>query len=62
MIIDLIGCKKYFQTTSTKINEIEEINLPFKQNISTSLGKLFNGNVKEPFLTRILKPKSMDLV
>lgn len=57
MIIDLIGCKKYFQTTSTKINEIEEINLPFKQNISTSLGKLFNGNVKEPFLTRILKPK-----
>ncbi|KAF6066587.1 hypothetical protein FOB64_004067 [Candida albicans] len=58
MIIDLIGCKKYFQTTSTKINEIEEINLPFKQNISTSLGKLFNGNVKEPFLTRILKPKN----
>ena len=57
MIIDLIGCKKYFQTTSTKINEIEEINLPFKQNICTSLGKLFNGNVKEPFLTRILKPK-----
>lgn len=58
MIIDLIGCKKFFQTTSTKIDTIDSIHMPFKDNITCSVGKLFNGNVKEPFLKRILKPKS----
>ena len=49
MIIDLIGCKKFFQTTSTKIDTIDSIHMPFKDNITCSVGKLFNGNVKEPF-------------
>ena len=58
MIIDLIGCKKYFQTTSTKIETFDTINMPFKDHITCSVGELFNGKVKEPFLKRILKPKS----
>ncbi|KAI5950217.1 hypothetical protein KGF57_004384 [Candida theae] len=59
LFVDLIGCKKYFQSTSTKLHEIETLNLPFKQHISTSIESLFNANVKEPFLTRILKPKKL---
>ncbi|KAG5418400.1 hypothetical protein I9W82_003928 [Candida metapsilosis] len=57
LFIDLIGCKKYFQSTSTKLHEIETLNLPFKQHISTSIENLFDAKTKEPFLTRILKPK-----
>ncbi|MDC6271136.1 hypothetical protein PP707_02440, partial [Acetobacter pasteurianus] len=57
LFIDLIGCKKYFQSTSTKLHEIESLNLPFKQNILVSIEKLFQGSTKLPFLTRILKPK-----
>lgn len=59
LFIDLIGCKKYFQSTSTKLHEIETLNLPFKQHISTSIENLFDANTKEPFLTRILKPKKL---
>ncbi|RCK57410.1 Protein AST1 [Candida viswanathii] len=58
MIIDLVGCRKYFETSSTKINTFDSINMPFKDHIACPVGKLFNGNVKEPFLKRILKPKS----
>ncbi|KAI5957151.1 hypothetical protein KGF54_000079 [Candida jiufengensis] len=57
LFIDLIGCKKYFQSSSTKFHEIETLNLPFKQNISVSIEKLFNSSKKEPFLNKILKPK-----
>ncbi|KAI5965531.1 hypothetical protein CANMA_003393 [Candida margitis] len=57
LFIDLIGCKKYFQSTSTKLHEIDTLNLPFKQHISTSIENLFDAGTKEPFLTRILKPK-----
>ncbi|CAL1200160.1 Alcohol dehydrogenase GroES-like domain family protein [Candida parapsilosis] len=59
LFIDLIGCKKYFQSTSTKLHEIETLNMPFKQNISTSIENLFDAKTKEPFLTRILKPKKL---
>ena len=59
LFIDLIGCKKYFQLTSTKLHEIETLNMPFKQNISTSIENLFDAKTKEPFLTRILKPKKL---
>ncbi|KAI5962685.1 uncharacterized protein KGF55_003761 [Candida pseudojiufengensis] len=59
LFIDLIGCKKYFQSSSTKFHEIDTLNLPFKQNISVSIEKLFNSSKKEPFLNKILKPKKM---
>ncbi|RLV92405.1 hypothetical protein JA1_003204 [Spathaspora sp. JA1] len=55
-IIDLIGCKKYFQETSIKLHEIETLNLPFKSKMNASLESLF-GKEKEPFLVKILKPK-----
>ncbi|EMG50066.1 hypothetical protein G210_4927 [Candida maltosa Xu316] len=44
ILIDLIGCKKFFQYTKTKLNEISTIRFPFQENIqNSSLEKLFNG-------------------
>ncbi|EGW33856.1 uncharacterized protein SPAPADRAFT_59222 [Spathaspora passalidarum NRRL Y-27907] len=56
LIVDLVGCKKYFQETSIKLHEIESLNLPFKSKINSSLESLF-GKDKEPFLVKLLKPK-----
>ncbi|CAK9437485.1 uncharacterized protein LODBEIA_P18630 [Lodderomyces beijingensis] len=55
--VDLIGCKKYFQSTSTKLHEIETLNFPYKQHTSSSIETLFQASSNIPFLARILKPK-----
>ncbi|KAI3402351.1 hypothetical protein KGF56_004921 [Candida oxycetoniae] len=64
LFIDLIGCKKYFQSTTTKLHEIETLNFPYKQHIgnTTSVEKLFQATSKIPFLARILKPKKLKSV
>lgn len=58
--IDIIGCKKYFQTSSIKFKHLDSIQLPVHSRIAsdTTLSEIFAGNVKEPFLVKILKPKS----
>ncbi|KAK6453740.1 uncharacterized protein RJT20DRAFT_62943 [Scheffersomyces xylosifermentans] len=57
IIIDLVGSKKFFQTSSIKYEKLDEIQLPLKIHTNAPLSKIFNSKVKEPFLVKILKPK-----
>ncbi|CAH2352782.1 hypothetical protein CLIB1423_08S00958 [[Candida] railenensis] len=59
-IIDIVGGSKYFQTSSIKYSKIQTLAFPFisKLESSTKLQDILNTTKKEPFLIKILKPKS----
>lgn len=59
-IIDIVGGSKYFQTLSIKYSKIQTLAFPFisKLDSSTKLQDILNTTRKEPFLIKILKPKS----
>lgn len=57
MIVDIVGSKKFFQTSGIQLDKLDELQLPIHKHLNCSLTKLFNGKVKEPLLVKILKPK-----
>lgn len=57
MIIDIVGSKRFFQTTGVQFDKLDEVKLPIHTHLNCSLTKLFNGKVKESLLVKILKPK-----
>ncbi|ODV65088.1 hypothetical protein HYPBUDRAFT_153978 [Hyphopichia burtonii NRRL Y-1933] len=59
-IIDIIGSRKFFQKTNVRFKKLDQIQLPFRSKIyqDITITSLFNGTVSEPFLVKILKPKS----
>lgn len=60
LIIDLVGCKKFLQTLSIRYKKLETLSLPYLSKFSSdsSLSQVLKANTKEPFLMKLLKPKS----
>lgn len=60
LIVDIVGSKKFFQTLSIRYDKLEAVSLPYLSKISpdTSLSLVLKANTKEPFLMKILKPRS----
>ncbi|CUM46371.1 uncharacterized protein AC631_03082 [Debaryomyces fabryi] len=60
LIIDIVGSKKYLQTLSIRYSKLETLSLPYLSKFSadTTLSQVLNSRTKEPFILKILKPKS----